>query len=77
MIETDGQNNTLAPYENCPNSNNAVASFGNTQANKWANVYLQPALKRLTPLLRGVNLTISDLVAMQELCAYEVGLTST
>ncbi|KAF8912976.1 phosphoglycerate mutase-like protein [Gymnopilus junonius] len=71
MVETDGQNNTLAPYENCANADNAVSAFGSQQANKWANIYLKPTLKRLSPLLHGVNLTINDLVAMQELCAYE------
>lgn len=76
MIENSGQNNTLAPYENCPNANNAVSSFGSDQANKWANIYLQSTLKRLAPLIRGYNLTINDLIAMQELCAYEVGFTT-
>jgi len=42
------------------------------QANKWANIYLQPALKRLSPQLKGYQLVISDLIAMQQLCAYEV-----
>lgn len=72
MIENDGQNNTLSPYDNCDNANNDVFFFGSAQANKWSQIYLAPTLKRLSPLLKGFNLTISDLVAMQQLCAYEV-----
>lgn len=72
MIETPGQNNTLAPFENCANANNAVANIGTTASNAWSEIYLAPTLKRLSPLLKGFNLTITDLVAMQQLCAYEV-----
>ncbi|KAJ3515274.1 hypothetical protein NLJ89_g1865 [Agrocybe chaxingu] len=70
-IENDGQNNTLAPYFDCPNANNAVEAFGSVQSAKWANTYLQPTLKRLSPFIKGYNLTVSDLIGMQELCAYE------
>ncbi|KAF8167786.1 histidine phosphatase superfamily [Crassisporium funariophilum] len=70
-IENSGQNNTLAPYSNCANANNAVTSFGGVQAIKWATIYLQPALKRLSPLLKGYSLKVPDLIAMQQLCAYE------
>ena len=72
MIEAPGQNNTLAPFENCANANNAVANIGSTASNAWSEIYLAPTLKRLSPLLKGFNLTITDLVAMQQLCAYEV-----
>jgi hypothetical protein len=71
MIENPGQNNTLAPFSNCNNSNNAVEAFGSIQATKWAQIYLQPTLKRLSPLIKGYNLTSTDLIAMQQLCAYE------
>ena len=65
-IEATGFNNTLAPYEVCTNSNNAAGNFGNIQAQKWENIYLQQALKRLAPLLPGFNLTITDVFAMQQ-----------
>lgn len=68
-IESEGFNNTLAPYFHCPNSNNPI---GSVQASKWENIYLQSALKRLTPFIRGYQLKLKDLVAMQQLCAYEV-----
>ncbi|TFK36825.1 histidine phosphatase superfamily [Crucibulum laeve] len=71
MIEQSGFNNTLAPYDQCANANNNVSAFGGIQGNKWAAIYLQPALKRLGPLLKGLELKVSDLIAMQQLCAYE------
>lgn len=72
-IEADNVNNTLAPYYVCPNSNTEdIGYFGDTQASKWANVYLQTAQKRLQAMIQGFNLTISDLINMQEMCAYEV-----
>ncbi|KAJ8591500.1 phosphoglycerate mutase-like protein [Rhizopogon salebrosus TDB-379] len=71
-IEADNVNNTLAPYYVCPNSNTEdIGYFGDTQASKWANVYLQTAQKRLQAMIQGFNLTISDLINMQEMCAYE------
>ncbi|KAG0702010.1 histidine phosphatase superfamily [Suillus ampliporus] len=65
-------NNSLAPWNVCPNANtDDIGYFGDGQASKWANVYLQGALSRLQPMIQGFNLTISDLVNMQEMCAYE------
>lgn len=72
-IEADKVNNTLAPYYVCPNANTEdIGYFGDTQASKWANIYLQTARMRLQTMIQGFNLTITDLVHMQDLCAYEV-----
>lgn len=72
IIEENNFNNTLAPYYACPNANTEdIGNFGSTQAKKWANIYLKDARKRLQPMIPGFNLTISRLVDMQELCAYE------
>ena len=71
-IEEPGFNSTLAPYDNCENSNNAVEEFGFVQAGKWGAIYTVPATKRLSKYLKGVNLTSTDILAMQSLCAYEV-----
>ncbi|KAJ6617632.1 phosphoglycerate mutase-like protein [Mycena sp. CBHHK59/15] len=70
-IESLGFNSTLAPYEQCPNANNAIANFGQVQALKWASVYLVEAQKRLQPFITGLPLSSSILVAIQQLCAYE------
>lgn len=72
IIEEGNFNNTLAPYDVCPNVNTEdVGNFGGTQGNKWAEIYLKHARKRLQPMIKGFNLTISRLVDMQEMCAYE------
>ncbi|KAG2369438.1 hypothetical protein BDR07DRAFT_1477047 [Suillus spraguei] len=72
IIESDGFNNTLAPYETCTNANSEdVGNFGGIQGDIWADIYLKSARKRLQPLIRGFNLTTSRLIAMQETCAYE------
>ncbi|KAF9496084.1 phosphoglycerate mutase-like protein [Pleurotus eryngii] len=71
MIEASNFKNTLASGAVCPNANNAIGNFGRAQNVKWANVYLRPALKRLSQSIRGLDLTISYLVGMQMTCAYE------
>lgn len=72
IIEADGFNNTLAPYDTCTNVNSEdVGNFGGIQGDIWADIYLKSARKRLQPLIRGFNLTTSRLIAMQETCAYE------
>lgn len=74
-VEAAGFNSTLAPYDMCPNANNNISAFGTAQGLKWANVYLTAAQKRLTPFITGIPLSPSILVAMQQLCAYEVNLS--
>ncbi|KAG0702011.1 histidine phosphatase superfamily [Suillus ampliporus] len=72
IIEALNFNNSLAPWNVCPNANtDDIGFFGVIQGSKWANVYLQGALSRLQPMIQGSNLTISDLIIMQEMCAYE------
>jgi hypothetical protein len=73
MIEEGGFNNTLAPYEICNNSNNAIGGFGGVQSSLWSAIYTKGTIQRLQPSIKGVNLTSGDIVAMQQLCAYEVG----
>ncbi|KAI5121930.1 hypothetical protein M0805_000259 [Coniferiporia weirii] len=71
-IESDGFNNTLAPYDTCTNSNtDAIGYFGDAIVDNWNEIYLQDALRRLQPMVDGMNLTITDVSAMQQLCAYE------
>ncbi|KAF7968230.1 hypothetical protein HWV62_31613 [Athelia sp. TMB] len=72
IIEESGFNNTLAPYEQCNNSNSdAIGYFGSVAAANWSAIYLKPAVKRLGSLLKGVNLTVTDVSDMQSTCAYE------
>jgi hypothetical protein len=73
IIEENNFNNTLAPYDVCPNVNTEdVGNFGGIQGDKWAKIYLKDAQKRLQPMIKGFNLTIPRLIDMQEMCAYEV-----
>ena len=72
IIEADGFNNTLAPWNACPNSNDAVAGdLGGYASGNWTNVYLNATVARLQQYVTGINLTTSDLYAMQQMCAYE------
>ncbi|KAI0734593.1 histidine phosphatase superfamily [Fomitopsis betulina] len=72
IIEASGFNNTLAPWNACPNSNNAVAGdLGGYASGNWSNVYLNDTVSRLQQYVTGINLTTSDLYAMQQMCAYE------
>ncbi|KAF8228627.1 phosphoglycerate mutase-like protein [Tricholoma matsutake] len=71
-IEEDNFNNTLAPYKTCPNHNTrSKGDRGTWYVRKWANIYLQGAVKRLKPNMPGFDLVIEDVYAMQQLCAYE------
>jgi len=74
MVESSGFNNTLAPFDVCPNANKAeIGGQGSAMAEKWIAVYLESAAERLAPMITGVELTITDLFEMQLTCAYEVG----
>ncbi|KAJ7225057.1 acid phosphatase [Mycena haematopus] len=70
-IEAQGFNSTLAPYDQCPNANNAIAAAGNDFIAQWASIYLADAQKRLAPYLEGFDLNANWLLAMQQACAYE------
>ena len=71
MIEESNFNNTLAPWNNCPNANNDIYNFGFNASDTWQNIYLKNTVKRLQQYIDGVELTIADVAAMQQLCAYE------
>ncbi|EPQ60549.1 phosphoglycerate mutase-like protein [Gloeophyllum trabeum ATCC 11539] len=72
IIEEDGYNNTLAPWNACPNNNaENIGYYGDSLQEQWIEQYLTPTLKRVAPLIQGFNLTITDLYHMQQACAYE------
>jgi hypothetical protein len=70
-VEAPQINTTLAPYEQCPNANNAIAGYGTVQASKWLGLYTGSIVQRLQPFIDGVTLDATDIFAMQQLCAYE------
>lgn len=65
-------NNTLAGYDNCPNSNKPV-NLGGTNATKvWSSIYLKNATARIAPYAGPLfNWTVTDSYNAQSLCAYE------
>jgi hypothetical protein len=73
IIEQNGFNNSLAGYYDCPNSNLAVATGGNTALTAWAAVYLKNATARIQQQITGtgLNWTVTDTYSAQSLCAYE------
>ncbi|KAF9242010.1 histidine phosphatase superfamily [Melanogaster broomeanus] len=71
-IESQGFNNTLAPYRTCANNGDPHKGWrGGRPKNKWIGIYLQKALRRLQKHVSGMDLTFADLFAMQEICAFE------
>ncbi|KAI0041305.1 phosphoglycerate mutase-like protein [Auriscalpium vulgare] len=70
-VEAPGFNTTLASYDFCNNSNNAIASLGSVKSTQWALKYTVPTIKRLSNFINGYNLTATDIIAMQQSCAYE------
>ncbi|CCM05833.1 uncharacterized protein FIBRA_08069 [Fibroporia radiculosa] len=71
IIEEDGYNNTLAPWNACPNGNNDIYEMGSWYQGNWTEVYLKDTVKRLQQYIDGVELDTSNVYIMQELCAYE------
>ncbi|KAF7288319.1 Acid phosphatase [Mycena chlorophos] len=71
IIEAPGFNNTLAPYDTCNNSNNAIADIATNFTNTWEGIYLADAVKRLQPFISGFTLNTTWAYAMQQTCAYE------
>ncbi|KAK7513900.1 histidine phosphatase superfamily [Phyllosticta citriasiana] len=75
IVEEDGYNNSLAGYDNCPNSNLEVSYGGTNATEQWASIYLANATERLRKQISGWDWTVDDTYAAQTLCAYElVGL---
>ncbi|KAI7648651.1 phosphoglycerate mutase-like protein, partial [Hortaea werneckii] len=64
-------NNSLAGYDNCPNSNKPVNAGGNNATMEWYNIYLADATERLRPHAPGFNWTVTDTYNAQSMCAYE------
>lgn len=63
--------------DRCPNAGiSSKASRSLPYVKQWASIYLQDAHARLAPQLHGYDLSIEDIYTLQQLCAYEVSLTS-
>ncbi|CAK3999640.1 3-phytase A [Lecanosticta acicola] len=64
-------NNTLAGYDNCPNSNAPVSQGGTNATREWYNIYLADAVNRLNSYGPAFNWSTTDAYNAQSLCAYE------
>ncbi|PKI84653.1 hypothetical protein MVES1_001877 [Malassezia vespertilionis] len=71
LTEYENQNNSLAPYEVCTNSNKDSFRIGDALAVQWREKYTADAVKRLQPMLKGVKLNAKLVYGMMSLCAYE------
>jgi len=71
IIEGNNFNNSLAGYDNCNNSNLAVAKGGQNASIIWQNNYLKNATARLQALSPNFKWNISDAYNAQTLCPYE------
>ena len=57
----------------CPNGLNSTKGFrGQWYMDRWTDIYLEDARKRLQEQLHGLDLSIGDVYNMQQLCPYEV-----
>ncbi|KAJ7469951.1 acid phosphatase [Mycena galericulata] len=73
-IEAQGFNSTLAPYDQCPNANNAVSAIAAPLLAQWQAIYLKNAVARFGKEFEsstGMVLNTTWVYAMQQLCAYE------
>ena len=71
LTETQGQNNTLAPYEYCTNADNSSFYLGDQMSTEWQKVYLKDAIQRLQGDLKGIELDETMVYGMMSICAYE------
>jgi hypothetical protein len=60
-----------APYDACTNANKAVGSIGSAASDKYTASAFADTVERLKPMMPGFNLTVTDVLAMLDLCAYE------
>ena len=71
IIESNGFNNSLAGYDNCPNANTWRNSGGRNATQEWVSIYLKDATERLQGLIKDFEWTIEDTYAAQTMCPYE------
>lgn len=61
IIEGSGFNNSLAGYDNCNNSNKAVAAGGTNASTEWVSTYLPNATHRFQELTENFTWNTSDI----------------
>ncbi|KAJ1301150.1 hypothetical protein OPQ81_003562 [Rhizoctonia solani] len=72
MTVLPGLNNTISPWNTCPNSNIPAKAFrGSMLVQKWCDIYLKDAVKRFKDMAPEVDWSIEDAYTAQKMCAYE------
>ena len=71
IIEGNSFNNSLAGYDNCNNSNLAVATGGTNASIVWEGLYLKNATARFNAMSPGFKWNTSAVYNAQTLCPYE------
>ncbi|TBU46091.1 phosphoglycerate mutase-like protein [Dichomitus squalens] len=71
VIEDDPFYDALTPWDACPNSGNDNANLGIIAAGNWSQIYLNKTVARLQKHIDGIELDVSTVQSMQQLCAYE------
>lgn len=72
LIEAEGFNNTLAPYDHCPvNDDISKLGLSDKKASNFLTTYLKNATERFNTQVEGLNFTAKEVFQMQQLCTYE------
>lgn len=75
IIEGAGFNNSLAGYDNCYNSNKAVAAGGTNASVIWESIYLPNATHRFQELTKNFTWNVSDAYKYVFSCLYPVTIS--
>ncbi|CAE6501873.1 unnamed protein product [Rhizoctonia solani] len=72
MSEHSGLNNTISPWDTCPNANIPAKAFrGLPLVQQWGDIYLKDAVARLKTMAPEIDWSSEDAHAAQKMCAYE------
>ncbi|KAG8710111.1 hypothetical protein FRC08_017607 [Ceratobasidium sp. 394] len=72
MVQDPKLNNTISPYDSCPNANIVEKAYrGVPRVKAWAATYLANAVARFNKMAPEVQWTVEDVYAAQQMCPYE------
>lgn len=71
VVEAAGFNGSASAYGQCPNCVKPLSNTASDAVDRWMNIYLHGATRRLRQHVHGYNFTVEDLYNMQQLCSYE------
>lgn len=74
IIEDDGFNNTLAPWNDCTNNAYSYNKIKYPEMDGYKKKYLKDAVKRFNSQIDGYTFSHDDLFEIQKICAYETNI---